>query len=200
MEGDTPDPPARSPLPAGFINLAQHTRSLAIALALVKPAEQSQNTVHESVLRPDAPATATEWTPLIPAADLSLLLGVTATVTSPDDSLNVPGHVEPAAATAETRTQLLDTLARLALNPALTVEILTHVRPVAAAIVGRWFELLGLDDEGKWRKGEDGVEMAQGEMDAVDKVWKALVRAFPLLGQEAFPCAASLRDSLRTAD
>ncbi|GAA6035232.1 hypothetical protein NBRC10512_006266 [Rhodotorula toruloides] len=187
MEGDTPDPPARSPSPAGFINLAQHTRSLAIALALVKPAEQSQNTVFESVLRPDAPATATEWTPLIPAADLSLLLGVTATVTSPDDSLSVPGYVAPAAATAETRTQLLDILARLALNPALTVEVLTHFRPVAAAIVGRWFELLGLDDEGKWRSGEAGVEMAQGEMDAVDKVWKALVRAFPLLGQEAFP-------------
>ncbi|BGP32484.1 AAA ATPase midasin [Rhodotorula toruloides] len=187
MEGDTPDPPACSPSPAGFINLAQHTRSLAIALALVKPAEQAQNTLHESVLRPDAPATATEWTPLIPDADLSLLLGVTATVSSLSDSLSVPGHVEPAAATAETRTQLLDTLARLALNPALTVEILTHFRPVAAAVVGRWFELLGLDDEGKWRKGEYGVEMAHGEMDAVDKVWKALVRAFPLMGQEAFP-------------
>ncbi|BGP02385.1 AAA ATPase midasin [Rhodotorula toruloides] len=187
MEGDTPDPPARSPSPAGFINLAQHTRSLANALALVKPAEQSQSITHESVLRPDAPATATEWTPLIPAEDLSLLLSVTATVSSPDDSLNVPSHVEPAAVTAETRTQLLDTLARLALNPALTVEVLTHFRPVAAAIIGRWFELLGFDDEGKWRNGEVGVEMAQGEMDAVDKVWKALVRAFPLMGQEAFP-------------
>jgi midasin len=187
MEGDTPDPPARFPSPAGFISLAQHTRSLAIALDLVKPGEASQNPAYESILRPDAPATAIEWTPLIPAADLSLLLSVTASALSPGDSLNVPVSAQPAAATAETCARLLHTLARLSLSPALTVEVLTHFRPVAAAIIGKWFELLGLDDEGKWRSGEPGVEMAPGEMDAVDKVWKALVRAFPLMGQEAFP-------------
>ncbi|BGP25033.1 midasin [Rhodotorula toruloides] len=187
MGVDAPDTPARSPPPASLISLAQLTRSLAIALGLVRPAEESQNTVCADALRYDAPVTATDWKPLISTADLSLLLSVTATVAMPDDSLSVPGDVDPASATAVTRTHLLDALARLALNPSLTIEVLTHFRPIAAAIVGKWFELLGLDDEGEWRNGEAGVEMAQGELDAVDKVWKALVRAFPLMGQEAFP-------------
>ncbi|GAA5961125.1 hypothetical protein JCM3765_001235 [Sporobolomyces pararoseus] len=122
--------------------------------------------------------------PLIPQDDLSLLLSALPPSSIPSD---LPFHVATATPSSHLRTNFLETLSRLSLSPALTLEILSVYRPIASAIVGKWFEMLGLDDQGNWRAGEAGIEQAQGEKEAVEKVWSALVTALPLLQDEIIP-------------
>lgn len=43
--------------------------------------------------------------------------------------------------------------------------------------------MLGLDEEGEWRK--EGTEEAHGEREAVEKVFRALVRVLPVF-EEVF--------------
>ncbi|GAA6048627.1 hypothetical protein JCM3770_002064 [Rhodotorula araucariae] len=132
----------------------------------------------------DRPAAHLVWTPLVPLADLSLLVALV-----PPEHRLAELHIAPAPAqpTGEFRARILDTLARLALEPALTVDVLAHFRPLAPALVGRWFDLLGLAHDGSWREGQPGQEAAPGERTAVEKVWTAVVRALPLLGDEVMP-------------
>ncbi|GAA5999947.1 hypothetical protein JCM10207_005984 [Rhodosporidiobolus poonsookiae] len=167
--------PASSPLDC---NLEHRTRTLLERIAVITNTQHT-TALPASAIRADAHSTQ-HWLPLIPLADLALLLSV---VPSPHRPVDLPFSIT----TQATRTQFLDTLARLALEPSLTVEILTLFRPVAVALISRWVELLGLSDEGKWRDGEAGVEQAQGEKDAVCKVWTALIRVMPLMGDEATP-------------
>ncbi|GJN90851.1 hypothetical protein Rhopal_003865-T1 [Rhodotorula paludigena] len=180
---DADPPPQQAPAAASSpleCNLAARTLALVQRLGLV----QSEHTHAHSVIRPDAPASAEVFAPLVPLADLSLLLSVIPQHLVP---ATLPFQVAPALSGASSRTRLVDTLARLALEPALTVEILSHFRPIAPALVGRWFDLLGLADDGSWRQGEAGVESAPGERDAIDKVFRAVVRALPLLGDAIMP-------------
>jgi midasin len=44
-----------------------------------------------------------------------------------------------------------------------------------------------MDDQGNWRAGEPGIEQAQGEKEAVEKVWAALAVSLPLLQDEVIP-------------
>ncbi|KPV75029.1 uncharacterized protein RHOBADRAFT_53933 [Rhodotorula graminis WP1] len=192
-----PDPPpsplvvAASPPPAAHdsaleCNLAHRTRAflhrLGVATTAPAPAPAT-------LIKHDAPATHLAWTPLVPLSDLSSLAALIthdARAAAPLLEHLAIAHPTPGHE-SEARTRTLDTLARLALEPALTVEVLAHYRPLAVVLVGRWFDLLGLTDTGSWRDGEPGHEAAPGERDAVDKVWSALVRALPLLGDDAMP-------------
>ncbi|GAA5843645.1 hypothetical protein JCM9279_000821 [Rhodotorula babjevae] len=190
---DTADPP-RPPSPAAAppldspleTNLAHRTHALLHRLGCATTAPTA---VPASLIKPDAPATHLAWTPLVPLADLSSLahlLTLDARAASPHLE-HLASQLSAPTNSTEARTRTLDTLARLALEPALTVEVLAHYRPLAVVLVGRWFDLLGLTDTGSWRTGEPGLEAAPGERDAVDKVWSALVRALPLLGDDAMP-------------
>ncbi|BGP16616.1 hypothetical protein JCM10213_000468 [Rhodosporidiobolus nylandii] len=191
MEVDLPEgdpqvhsapPSLRAPTPPAplDINLATRTARLLERLSVLRTTTTPDRT---SVIRKEAHSTQ-HWTPLIPLPDLVLLLSVIPSAQLPQ---NLPFAVSTAPATPATRAQLLDTLARLALEPSLTVEVLSTFRPVAVTLLGRWIELLGLDDEGSWRAGEPGIEQAQGEKDAVEKVWRAVVRVLPIMGEEAMP-------------
>ncbi|GAA5820590.1 hypothetical protein JCM11251_003065 [Rhodosporidiobolus azoricus] len=179
------DPPHRAPTTSALeINLSARVVKLLERLGVITssstPTEDSPAT--KSVIT-DAYST-TQWTPLIPLSDLVLLLSCIPAARLPAE---LPFAIESASPTPATRSALLDTLARLALEPALMIEIITLFRPVAVVLVGRWVELLGLSEEGKWREGEPGVEKAPGEKDAVEKVWIALVRALPLMHDEVMP-------------
>ncbi|GAA5896896.1 hypothetical protein JCM8208_007119 [Rhodotorula glutinis] len=179
-------PPSTSTDSALECNLAHRTYALLHRLGVATTAGSA---APASLLRPDAPATHLAWTPLVPLADLSSLIALIshdARSTAPRLEHLAVDH-STLANTSEARTRTLDTLARLALEPALTVEVLAHYRPLAVVLVAKWFDLLGLTDTGSWRDGEPGQEAAPGERDAVDKVWSALVRAFPLLGDDAMP-------------
>ncbi|GAA6026009.1 hypothetical protein JCM8202_000005 [Rhodotorula sphaerocarpa] len=137
-----------------------------------------------SSLRPDAPPITLAWRPLVPIADLSSLIAAIDPALRPAD---MPFHVEADPDAPETRARLLDSVARLALDPALTAEVILAFHPIALALIGRWCVALGLSDEGRWRDGEAGVEMAAGERDAVVKVYRAIVRSLPIIGEQVMP-------------
>ncbi|GAA6044164.1 hypothetical protein JCM8097_003730 [Rhodosporidiobolus ruineniae] len=188
VPGRADSPPAPSsppPLPTPSspleCDLSQRVAKLLEHLAVLTT--DTTTSTPPSLIRPEAHSSQ-QWLPLIALPDLVVLLSALPQAQLPQ---NLPFAVTPAAATPAARSQLLDTLARLALEPALTVEVISTFRPLAVALVGRWVELLGLSDEGQWREGEPGVEQAQGEKDAVDKVWRAIVRVLPLLGDEVMP-------------
>lgn len=177
----SPSPPPPSPSPSPLdTDLATRTATLLNRLSVLSSTPATSPT---TLINSEHHATE-QWIPLIPLADLSLLLSVIPTAQLPS---NLPFAVAPASATPATRAHLLDTLARLALEPSLTVEVVSAFRPVAVALVGRWIELLGLSDEGRWRQGDAGVEQAAGERDAVEKVWRAVVRVLPIMNEEAMP-------------
>lgn len=185
MDADPPPPPALAASRDDTLlecNLAHLTQALLHRLGLTSNTSTPSN---PSAIKPDAPATQLAWTPLVPLADLSSLLSLVPADQRPEQ---LQQGIAPAQPTSEARIGTLDTLARLALEPALTVDVLGVFRPLAVSLVGRWFDLLGLTDDGRWRDGQPGQEAAPGERDAVDKVWTALVRALPLLGNEVMPC------------
>ncbi|BGP48616.1 AAA ATPase midasin [Rhodotorula kratochvilovae] len=179
---DTDPPPILAPPLRDETALECNLASRALALLHRLGVTQGLTPSTTSTIKPDAPAATLAWTPLVPLADLSLLLALV-----PAEHRPAQLQVAPLEPTSESRTRTLDTLARLALEPALTVDVLAHFRPLAVALVGRWFDLLGLADDGRWRDGQPGQEAARGERDAVEKVWTAVVRALPLLGDEVMP-------------
>ena len=122
--------------------------------------------------------------PLIPAADAILLLSTLPSSLLPTD---LPYPVTPASPSPVTRRALLSTLARLALEPSLTVEVMRRYRPLSVLLWGRWLEMLGLDATGEWRK--DGEEK-EGERIAVEKVFRALVRVLGV-HENVFACVPS---------
>jgi midasin len=111
----------------------------------------------------------TQWVPLLPLADLQLLLSTLPTSLLPAD---LPFAVQSARQSAGTRQAVLDTLARLALEPSLTMEIMRRYTPLSVHLWGRWLEMLGFSAEGEWRS--DGQEV-EGERVAVEKVYRAMV-------------------------
>lgn len=123
----------------------------------------------------------TGWLPLLPLADAHFLLScVPAALLTEDLPIS---SVAPAAASSATRARLLDTLARLALEQSLTIEVMFAFRAVASVLWGRWLEMLGFDAiEGAWREGDE----REGERAAVEKVIAAFVRLLPVF-ENAFP-------------
>ncbi|GAA5872063.1 hypothetical protein JCM8547_003087 [Rhodosporidiobolus lusitaniae] len=178
-----PSPPRAPTLISPLeLDLAHRTSKLLERLGVLSTTT-STSEQPATVINPLAHSTQ-HWIPLVPLADLTLLLSAIPPSQLPS---NLPFVVQSAAPSPATRLQILDTLARLALEPSLTVEVISLFRPLAAALVGRWVDLLGFSDEGRWREGEVGVEQAPGEKDAVEKVWRAIVRVLPLLGDEVMP-------------
>ncbi|KAK4705526.1 midasin, partial [Phenoliferia sp. Uapishka_3] len=130
-----------------------------------------------------------QWRPLIPTADAITLLAAVPTTLLPLNHL--PFAVPPPRPSSQTRRHLLDTIARLALEPPLTLEVMRRFRPLNAHLWGRWLEMLGLDAAGEWRAAnEDGSE-AEGERQAVGKVFKAMVEVLPVF-ENVFPFLTTL--------
>jgi len=121
----------------------------------------------------------TGWLPLIPTADAAFLLSTVPPSLRPD---SLPFAVPTAPATSATRRQLIDTLARLALEPSLTMEVTMRFRPLSPVLWGKWLEMLGLDAEGAWRDGDE----RDGERAAVEKVFTAMVRVLGVF-ENVFP-------------
>lgn len=122
-----------------------------------------------------------ERIPLIPIIDAKLLLSILPSTLLPKDlNLNIiksnPNKV--------TRQSILDTLAKLALEPALTLEISRRFRPLGPHFWGRWLEMLGLTDEGEWKISTNGE--AQGERLAIEKVYIAMIKVLPVF-ENVFP-------------
>lgn len=187
---DTDDPPpaaaaaveSSSPLaaPPPLWDLQHGARFFLQRLRVLEPTQ----TLPTTTLKPDAPPIQLGWKPLVPIDDLSSLIAVIDSQHRPED---LPVLINESLTVERTRRNLLEALARLALDPALTAEVIIAFRPVAVTLVGRWIEALGLGEEGQWRQGQPGVEMAAGERDAVNKVWRAIVRALPILGDQVMP-------------
>lgn len=171
----------REPTPLD-LDLSHSTRHLLRRIGYLDDVDAHVQT-EPSVFRYDQDEANAVYLASIPLQDLAILVSAIprADVPLPREDAVVPFDTPPS------RTELVDTLARLALSPALTLAILSSFRPIALALVGRWFDLLGLDDEGRWRLGEPGVEQAEGERAAVEKVWSALAVALPLLRDELVP-------------
>ncbi|GAA5925946.1 AAA family ATPase midasin [Sporobolomyces koalae] len=188
MEVDAPPVPVPVPVqpkrPATALDLdLSHSTRLLLELVGLLTATTTITAPRESLFRRGL-ASHTTRLPLIAQDDLVLLLSATPAADLPQD---LPFTVTTSSPSPRLRSSLLATLSRLALSPALTLDILALYRPIAIAIVGNWFDLLGLDHEGRWREGQAGVEQAAGEKDAVDKVWTALVTALPLMQDEITP-------------
>ncbi|GAA5875503.1 hypothetical protein JCM3774_003651 [Rhodotorula dairenensis] len=186
---DTDDPPPAvaaadpSPLPTRPPwTLDQGARALLQRLRVL---ERTTRDAPALALKPDAPPAVLAWRPLVPIDDLSSLIAVIDPYQRPQGFL--PAQTALSQSPQQARHNLIEALARLALDPALTAEVVIAFRPVAIALVGRWFEALGLTEQGTWRQGQPGVEMAPGERDAVVKVWRAVVRALPIFGEQIMP-------------
>lgn len=126
------------------------------------------STSTSTAVSPDYSVNSTaEWLSLLPTADLAILL-------STIPSALLPATFTPSSA-KPSRSALLETLARLALEPCLTMEIMHRFRPIVVVIWGKWLGMLGFSEEGEWRDGGDGMEVER-EMEAVEKVFRAMVK------------------------
>lgn len=176
-----PIPPASAldfSLSTGVVVLLKRTGLLSSAPTSTASASTSTSTSTSVLSHANS---QTGWLPLLPLADAHLLLSC---VPSSLLTANLPiTSIAPAPATSATRVRLLDTLARLALEPSLTMEVMFAFRAVASVLWGRWLEMLGFDaGEGAWREGGE----REGERGAVEKVLAAFVRLLPVF-ENAFP-------------
>jgi midasin len=107
------------------------------------------------------------WLPLISTADFQVLLAA------------IPVQFRSGHSSAQnvTKSQLLDTVARLALEPSLTLHIMRQFKPVSPHLWGRWLEMLGFTN-GEWP--EDSSIERTGELEAIEKVYLAMVRILPV--------------------
>ncbi|GAA5887759.1 hypothetical protein JCM16303_005070 [Sporobolomyces ruberrimus] len=176
MEVDSPSP---SPRVALDLDLSHSTQIFLERIGFL----HSTTTATTSLIRDTVDAHQLHL-PLIPLKDLTLFLSCIDPTHLPSD---LPFPISQPTPSSQLRTNLIQTLSRLALSPSLTIEILSIYRPIATSIVGYWFEFLGLNDQGEWRTGEPGIEQAQGEREAVEKVWRAVTISFPLLKDEIIP-------------
>lgn len=112
------------------------------------------------------------WLPLIPTTDLKTLAGAV-----PRQLL--PRELADMATTTPSRMKVLSTIARLSLEPSLTLSVTRRFRPLAPHFWGTWLDMLGFAD-GEWKRdgGDDGAER-EGERAAVEKVYFALIRVLP---------------------
>ena len=174
-EGVVPVGPTTAPCALAF-DLGKATFSVLQHAGLFNTTESSQLLAH-------APAYSTlAWRPLIPTSDALTLLAAVPAALVPVG--RVPFAIPPARPTNEARQLLLDTVARLALEQSLTLEVMRRFRPLNAHLWGRWLEMLGLDAAGEWR-AHDSIE-AEGEREAVEKVLRAMVEVLPVF-ENVFP-------------
>ncbi len=181
---DDNDPTELSTAPVKIDTVADLNLAHAVLLLLKRTGlvpwslEEDNIPTSTSVLNPNTHS-QTGWLPLLPTADASFLLSTIPPSLRPG---SVPFAVPTAPATSPTRRQLIDTLARLALEPSLTMEIMMRFRPLSPVLWGRWLEMLGLDSEGAWREGDE----REGERAAVEKVLGAMVRVLGVF-ENVFP-------------
>ncbi|KAL8283359.1 hypothetical protein RQP46_005769 [Phenoliferia psychrophenolica] len=126
------------------------------------------------------------WRPLIPTADAITLLAAIPAALVPAG--RVPSVVRPAQPSPQSRQQLLDTIARLALEQPLTSEVMRGVRPLNPRLWGGWLEMLRLDHNGEWR-AHDSPE-AEGER-TESKKSRAMVEVLPVF-ENLFPSLPTL--------
>ncbi|KAI5480555.1 hypothetical protein MNV49_000251, partial [Pseudohyphozyma bogoriensis] len=183
---EAPQPPTPSPF---SFKLDEAVFVLVQRLGLVPSTSPAVATAYDSPAIDYTTNASEQWRPLIPIHDALVLLAAVPAALRPPQLRPAPAL----APSPKTRQDLLDALARLALEPSLTMEIMRRFRPLAVHLWGRWLEMLGLDASGEWSRPEgmhvDGER--QGEREAVEKVYRAMVAVLSVF-ENVFPFLATL--------
>lgn len=148
----------------------------------------STTTAVPSAVLYDATYTHVVAHPLIPHNDIVLLLSIlpvnllpaSLPFTLPAMSPSTPSHL---------RQRVLDTLARLSLEPSLTLPILSQFRPLAAHLFGRWLEMLHIDSATGEFPEQNGPSDAA--LAGIDKVMRAMTRILSVF-ENVYPYASCL--------
>lgn len=127
----------------------------------------------------------TTWQPLVPIDDFVTLLGALSPSAVPPALQGQVAPLEPHS--AQSRSRIIDTVARLALEPSLTTTIASLFEPVSVQLWGRWLDLLGLLPDGEWSSESSRPSSpAPGEQQAVERVYTAMIRVLPVF-HSVFP-------------
>lgn len=123
---------------------------------------------------------------LINTKDITILLSIIPSTLL----INLP-IIKSASATASTRKKVLDTLARLSLEPSLTLPIMRRFRPLSVHFWGKWLEMLGIDTttgEFSYRNHNENIDDAVVEQERrqVETVYRAMVSVLSIF-ENCFP-------------
>lgn len=93
----------------------------------------------------------------------------------------------PSSSTVITRGRVLDTLARLSLEPSLTLPILRRFRPLAPHFFGRWLEMLNVNlTTGEFTPSPRQGYTVEQEIKLIEKVMRAMIRVLSVF-ENVFP-------------
>jgi hypothetical protein len=126
------------------------------------------STIRPSLLSLESTVTSV---PLINQQDVVSLLSILPSNLLPELPFRLPASPKP---NATTRRSVLDTLARLSLEPSLTLPIMRHFRPLACHFWGRWLEMLRIDLTTGEFPPRDQQSVEEGI--AVQKVMRAMIK------------------------
>ncbi|KAK4054525.1 AAA ATPase midasin [Microbotryomycetes sp. JL201] len=142
---------------------------------------------HGALTRPEYLAHEV-WVPLIAMDDVSALLSTLAPSSVPS---SVHDQLRPLQPTRDSRRHVLDTIARLALQPSLTLVVASLFKPVSAHLWGRWLDMLGLTSQGEWPASTDSLAFNNSDKQAVETVYVAMVKTLPVY-DSVFPYLTTL--------
>ena len=185
LEGSAAVLPLPLSTPLDF-DLARATFLFLQQIGIVSSTTAVQQAHRSSLLREDHQSTLVRR-PLVNINDATLLLSII-----PNSLLDLPfAAPKPPLPTAATRSRLLDTLARLALEPSLTLPVMRRYRPLAMHFWGKWLEMLGVDvttGQFRQRNQEEMVtdEQLEQERLGVQKVYRAMISVMSVF-ENCFP-------------
>ena len=185
LEGSTAVLPLPLSTPLDF-DLPRATFLFLQQIGISSSTTTVQQAHRSSLLREDYQSTLVRR-PLVNINDATLLLSII-----PNSLLDLHfAAPKPPSPTAATRTRLLDTLARLALEPSLTLPVMRRYRPFAMHFWGKWLEMLGADvttGQFRQRSEEEMVtdEQLEQERLGVHKVYRAMISVMSVF-ENCFP-------------
>ena len=184
-DGGAPVLPVPLVTPLAF-DLARASFLFLQQIGIISSTPAVQHAHRSGLLREDHQSTVVRR-PLINIADATLLLSII-----PNSLLDLPfAAPKPPSPSAATRTRVLDTLARLALEPSLILPVMRRFRPLSMHFWGKWLEMLGIDvTTGQFRpRNEDAMitdEQLEQERLGVHKVYRAMISVMSVF-ENCFP-------------
>ncbi|KAK4056723.1 AAA ATPase midasin [Microbotryomycetes sp. JL221] len=138
------------------------------------------------------------WVPLVSNQDVQVLLSAVAPNSLPESLRDNNPLVTPSQPTRDDRRVLLDTVAKMALEPSLTIIILSLFDQVSSHLFGRWLDMLGYHaqhDQDEWEAVSDSLksdgDARRGQLQAVERIYAAMIRALPVF-DNVFPFLTAL--------
>ncbi|KAM0791302.1 hypothetical protein ACM66B_005774 [Microbotryomycetes sp. NB124-2] len=129
------------------------------------------------------------WVPLVAMDDVSALLSTLAPSSVPT---TLAAHARQLQSTTDDRRLVLDTVARLALQPSLTLVVASLFKPVSVHLWGRWLDMLGLTPHGDWPASSTPDDATyNSEKQAVESVYMAMIKVLPVF-DSVFPFLTTL--------